>query len=95
MRNKNFGVLVRSALAATLLVGTQWAAAEVVTGTIVKFADGVGNNPGGAFNGSVVSGGVGTWNNSNHCETASLWMGGLSLARRWILSKRMSAGAER
>lgn len=64
MRNKNFGILVRSALAAALLVGTQWAAAEVVTGTIVKFADGVGNNPGGAFKGSVVSGGVGTWNNS-------------------------------
>lgn len=64
MRNKNFRILVRSALAAALLVGTQWAAAEVVTGTVVKFADGVGNNPGGAFVGSVVSGASGTWNNS-------------------------------
>ncbi|WP_245213901.1 PEP-CTERM sorting domain-containing protein [Rhodoferax sp. AJA081-3] len=64
MRNKNFGILVRSALAAALMVGTQWAAAEVVTGSIIKFTDGIGNNPGGAFNGSVVSGGVGTWNNS-------------------------------
>lgn len=64
MRNKNIGTLVRSALAVALLVGTQWAAAEVVAGTIIKFADGVGNNPGGAFNGSVVSGASGTWNNS-------------------------------
>jgi hypothetical protein len=64
MRNKNYGILVRSALAAALLVGAPWAAAEVVTGTIVKFADGVGNNPGGAFKGSVVSGAVGAWNNS-------------------------------
>lgn len=64
MRIKNLGGLVRTALAAALMVGTQWAAAEVVTGSIIKFADGVGNNPGGAFNGSVVSGGVGTWNNS-------------------------------
>jgi hypothetical protein len=64
MRNKTMKTLVRSAVAAALLVGTQWAAAEVVTGTIVKFADGVGNNPGGAFNGSVVSGASGSWNNS-------------------------------
>lgn len=64
MRNKNIGTFVRSALAVALVVGTQWAAAEVVTGTVIKFADGVGNNPGGAFNGSVVSGGVGGWNNS-------------------------------
>ena len=62
--NKNIGTLVRSALAVALLVGTQWAAAEVVTGTIVKFADGVGDSPGGAFNGSVISGASGTWNNS-------------------------------
>jgi hypothetical protein len=46
-----------------LLLGTRWAAAEVVTGTIAKFADGVGNNhPGGALNGSVVCGVAGTWN---------------------------------
>ena len=64
MRNKNFGILVRSALAAAMLVGTPWAAAEVVTGTIVKFTDGLGNGAGGAFNGSVVSGASGTWNNS-------------------------------
>lgn len=64
MRNKNFGILVRSALAAALLVGTPWAAAEVVTGSIIKFTDGIGNHPGGAFNGSVVSGAVGAWNNS-------------------------------
>ncbi len=62
--NKNFGTLVRSTLAVALLVGTQWAAAEVVAGTIVKFADGVGNSPGGAFSGTVVSGASGTWNNS-------------------------------
>lgn len=62
--NKNFGTLVRSTLAVALLVGTQWAAATVVTGTIVKFADGVGEGSGGAFNGSVVSGASGTWNNS-------------------------------
>jgi hypothetical protein len=47
-----------------LLVGTQWAAAEVVAGTIVKFADGVGEGNGGAFNGSVISGASGAWNNS-------------------------------
>lgn len=64
MTKKNIGTVVRSAVAMALLVGTQWAAAEVVTGTIIKFADGVGNNPGGAFNGSVVSGASGTWNNS-------------------------------
>jgi hypothetical protein len=62
--NKNFGTLVRSAVAVGLLVGTQWAAATVVTGTIVKFADGVGEGNGGAFNGSVISGASGTWNNS-------------------------------
>ncbi len=49
---------------AGLLLGTRWAAAEVVTGTIAKFADGVGNHPGGAFNGSVVSGAADTRNNS-------------------------------
>ncbi len=64
MRNTNIGTLVRSTLAVALLLGTQWAAAEVVTGSIVRFADGVGNNPGGAFNGSVVSGASGSWNNS-------------------------------
>lgn len=64
MRNKNFGTMLKSAVAIALLVGAPWAAAEVVTGSIVKFADGVGNNPGGAFNGSVVSGASGTWNNS-------------------------------
>ena len=64
MRNKNFGFVVRSALVAALVVGSQMAAAEVKVGTIVKFADGVGNNPGGAFNGTVVSGGAGNWNNS-------------------------------
>ncbi len=64
MRNKNIGTVLKAATAIALMVGTQWAAAEVVTGTIVKFADGVGNNPGGAFNGSVVSGAAGTWNNS-------------------------------
>lgn len=73
--NKNFGTLVRSTLALALLVGTQWAAAEVVAGTIVKFADGVGNSPGGAFKGSVVTSASGTWNNSfqsfclEHVET--------------------------
>jgi len=77
MRNNKIGTLVRSALAVALLVGTHWAAAEVVTGTIVKFADGVGDHPGGAFNGSVVSGASGTWNNSfqsfclEHNETIS------------------------
>lgn len=64
MRNKNFGILVRSAVAAALVVGSQWAAAEVVVGSIVKFSDGLGNGSGGAFNGTVVSGAVGTWNNS-------------------------------
>jgi hypothetical protein len=62
--NKNFSTLIRSTLALALLVGTQWAAAEVVTGTIVKFADGIGNGNGGAFNGSVVANASGTWNNS-------------------------------
>ncbi len=65
MRNDmNLRTFVRSTLAVALLVGTQWAAAEVVTGTIVKFADGVGQSPGGAFNGSVISGASGAWNNS-------------------------------
>ena len=64
MRNKNISALARSAVALALLVGTQWAAAEVVAGSIIKFTDGVGNGVGGAFNGSVVSGGSGTWNNS-------------------------------
>ena len=64
MRNNKIGTLARSALAVALLVGTQWAAAEVVAGTIVKFSDGVGNSPGGAFNGSVVSGGSGAFNNT-------------------------------
>lgn len=65
MRNDiNLKNLVRSTLAVALLVGTQWAAAEVVTGTTVKFADGVGASPGGAFNGSVISGASGAWNNS-------------------------------
>ena len=45
-------------------MGTQWAAATVVTGTIVQFTDGVGDGNGGAFNGSVISGASGTWNNS-------------------------------
>lgn len=62
--NKTIGTMLKAATAIALLVGTQWAAAEVVAGTIVKFADGVGNSPGGAFNGSVVSGASGTWNNS-------------------------------
>jgi hypothetical protein len=62
--NKNFGTLVRSALAVGLLVGTQWAAAAVGTGSIVKFADGIGEGNGGAFNGSVISGAFGAWNNS-------------------------------
>lgn len=64
MRNSKIGTLVRSALAVALLVGTQWAAAEVVAGTHVKFTNGVGANPGGAFNGLVVSGGSGALNNS-------------------------------
>ena len=64
MRNNKIGTLVRSVLAVALLVGTQWAAAEVVAGTHVKFTNGVGNDPGGAFNGLVVSGGSGALNNS-------------------------------
>ncbi len=64
MRTKNIGTLARSAMAVALLVGTQWAAATVVTGTIIKFTDGVGNGVGGAFNGAVVSGATGSWNNS-------------------------------
>lgn len=64
MRNKNISTWVRSTLAVALLVGTQWAAAEVVAGSIVNFTDGVGNGQGGAFNGSVVSGAAGAWNNS-------------------------------
>ena len=65
MRNyKNIGTLVRSALATSLLVGAQWATATVVTGTIVQFTDGIGEGNGGAFNGSVVSGASGSWNNS-------------------------------
>jgi hypothetical protein len=62
--NKNFSPLVRSALVTALLVGMQWASATVVTGTIVNFADGVGGGPGGAFNGTVVSGASGSVNNS-------------------------------
>ena len=40
------------------------ASAEVVAGTYIKLSDGVGNGRGGAFNGSVVSGASGAWNNS-------------------------------
>lgn len=64
MNRKNLGRIARIALAAAALTGAQWASAEVVAGTIVKFADGIGNSPGGAFNGSVVSGASGAWNNS-------------------------------
>ncbi|MES2950357.1 MAG: PEP-CTERM sorting domain-containing protein [Pseudomonadota bacterium] len=64
MRNKKMGILLQTAVAAALLVGTQWAAATVVSGTIVKFTDGVGNGNGGAFVGSVVSGASGNSNNT-------------------------------
>lgn len=64
MNSKNFGRIARIALATTALMGAQWASAEVVAGTIVKFSDGIGSDSGGAFNGVVVSGADGTWNNS-------------------------------
>lgn len=46
------------------ITGSQAAFAEVVAGTFIKLSNGVGNSPGGAFNGSVVSGASGSWNNS-------------------------------
>lgn len=64
MRNKNIGTMLKTTLAIAALVGTQWAAAEVVGGSIIKFTDGVGNGVGGAFNGVVVSGASGAWNNT-------------------------------
>lgn len=64
MRQLKAGNRLKSVVAAVLLVGAQWAGASVVTGSIVKFADGTGNGNGGAFNGSVVSGASGNWNNS-------------------------------
>lgn len=64
MKNKYLGQLVRTALVATAVMGAQWASAEVVAGSIIKLTDGTGNGRGGAFNGYVVSGASGTWNNS-------------------------------
>lgn len=64
MKNKYVSQLVSTALVATAMMGAQWASAEVVAGSIIKLADGTGNGNGGAFNGSVVSGSIGTWNNS-------------------------------
>lgn len=64
MENKYVSRLLGTALVAAAMVASQSASAEVVAGTIIKLADGTGNGYGGAFNGSVVSGSVGTWNNS-------------------------------
>ena len=64
MKNKHFGQLARAALVVATAMGAQFASAEVVAGSFIKLFDGVGNNPGGAFNGSVVSGASGSWNNS-------------------------------
>ena len=62
---KNFvGQVFSAALVATAVLASQSASAEVVAGTIIKLADGTGNGSGGAFNGSVVSGASGSWNNS-------------------------------
>ncbi len=63
---KNFvGQVFSAALVATPVLASQTASAEVVDGTIIKLTNGIGDNPGGAFNGSVVAGPVaGTWNNS-------------------------------
>jgi hypothetical protein len=64
MRNVTLGNVFKAIAASAVLVGAQYAGAMVVAGTIVKFADGTGNGNGGAFNGSVVSGASGNWNNS-------------------------------
>ena len=64
MKNIHLGQLVRTALVATAMFGVQWASAEVVAGSVIKLANGTGNDDGGAFNGTVVSGASGTWNNS-------------------------------
>lgn len=64
MNNRYVGQLVGAALVAAAVLGSQCAFAEVVAGSIIKLTDGTGYGSGGAFNGSVVSGAAGTWNNS-------------------------------
>ena len=64
MVKNNFKKTLLATVAALALLSAQSASAEVVAGTIVRFSDGTGSTPGGAFNGVVVSGGSGTWNNS-------------------------------
>lgn len=64
MKKSYVGQVFSAALVATAVLASQTAAAEVVAGTIIKLADGTGGGNGGAFNGSVVSGANGSWNNS-------------------------------
>ena len=64
MKKSYVGQVLSAALVATAVLASQTAAAEVVAGTIIKLADGTGGGNGGAFNGSVVSGANGSWNNS-------------------------------
>ena len=56
-KTKKFGKLMLTALAVAAMVSSQFASAEVISNTVVSFTNGIGDNPGGAFNGSVFSGG--------------------------------------
>lgn len=53
MKNTSF---IRTALAVAALAASQYAMADIGAGSQIKFANGVGDDPGGAFNVSVVGG---------------------------------------
>jgi len=55
MTKSNLQRVLRTAVAATALVGAQFASADVGTGSVVRLGDGIGSLA-GVFNGSVVSG---------------------------------------